>query len=208
MPSRRVTPTRHSLLETNEELTTAERGLDILERRRDRLVFVMLDLLERFRELEASLEEAYATAVTRRTDALELDGIVALKAAAEARPDHAEFLPLTQQLEGLPVPLFLSHGISKRLDERGYGLLGTSAAIDETAETHEAVLDLLIRTAELEITLRIFLLEIRRTNVRVHGLRSKVIPDLEARKAYIEFHLAEREREERNVQRFFKRRRE
>lgn len=208
MPARRVPPTRHALLRTNERLERTRRALTVLERRRDGLVVLMRSLLAQWRTQDERVEAAFADAESTRTLALEREGVVALKAAAEAREDHAELLLATQRLQGLPVPLILVRGVAKRLDERGYGILGTSAAIDETADAHETVLGLVVRQAELETALRIVLLTIRRTNVRVNALRYRVVPDLEATRAYIEFHLAEREREERLVQRFFKRKRE
>lgn len=208
MPSRRTTPTRHVLLQTRKQLRAVEKGTDILDRRRHALVFLVQWLLERWRTQEDQLQEAFADAERARTEALEFDGIVALESAALARSDHPELLFLTQELEGIPVPLILSRGISKDLDDRGYGLLGTSAAIDETAATHERVLRLAVQQAELSASLSILLFEIRRLNVRINALEKKLIPDLQDRIDYIEFHLAEREREERLVQRFFKRKRE
>jgi hypothetical protein len=38
-----------------------------------------------------------------------------------SRTAHAELLSLTQELQGLPVPFVLGRGVTKPLDERGYG---------------------------------------------------------------------------------------
>lgn len=168
---------------------------------------LMKSLLARWERGQAELEAAFDDAERRHALALEREGVIALEGAAMAREDHAEVLFLSRRLQGLPLPMVLSRGITKGLDERGYGLLGTSAAVDETAAAHEAVLELVVRQVELELTLHILVSEIRRLNVRVNALRHRIIPNLETREATIEFHLAEREREERLRQRFFKRRR-
>lgn len=208
MPARRIPPTRHSLLRITEQLETATWGLKILERRRQSLVDLAMWLLGRWQRQNHRLDEAFGYAREVRNAALEYEGIVSLTSAGMARRNHVELLFFTQQLQGLPVPFLLSGRIGTRLDERGYGLLGTSAATDEVASSHEDVLSLVVQQAELGLTLRILFAEIRRLNVRVNALRHKLVPELEARKASIEFHLAEREREERLVQRFFKRKRE
>lgn len=208
MRASRTAPTRHALLQTNERLETARKGLTLLERRQRRLAVLLRALVDRWRASADDLEAAYEAAERTRTRAFEREGRVALEAAAFAREDHAEVLLLSQRIQGLPVPLLLSRGISKRLDQRGYGLLGTSAAVDEAAAAHEALLEALLRHTELELAVRVVLAEVGQLTVRVNALRHRLIPDLEERKAYVEFHLAEREREERLVQRFVKRKRE
>lgn len=208
MVDRRTPPTRHSLLKTNEELKTATRGLTILERRRKRLVSLVMALLDRWKEQRGRLDAGFVAARQLRDRALELEGAIALRSAALAREDHAEVLFLTQELQGVPIPLVLARGITKRLDERGYGILGTTSAIDETAASHEEVLELVVRQAELTLALRVLLARIRQLTVRTNALRHRLVPELEGRKRSIEEHLAEREREERLIQRFIKRKRD
>lgn len=208
MRATRVTPTRHALNETTDRLEVARTGMAVLERRRDGLVLLTLSLLERWRDCESDLEAAFERATRTRDRALELEGLAPLVGAAEARATHPELLVVTHSLEGVPVPLFLSRGVHSRLDERGYGLVGTSAAVDETADAHEAVIEHVVRRAEVELVVRVLLAEIRWATIRVQALRHRVIPDLEETVRYVEAHLAEREREERLVQRFVKRKRE
>lgn len=208
MSPRRPPPTRHALHRLEREIETARTAVEVLDQRRTRLVGLALGLIDRWKDQEADLEAAFAEAEAVRNQAVEREGLVALRSAARARSDRAELLFLTQEIQGVPVPLILSRGISKRLGDRGYGIVGTSAAMDETAAAHERVLELVVRQAELGTALRAFLGEIRRTSIRYHAIDRKLLPELEAQRAGIVLHLAEREREERLIQAFAKRKRE
>ena len=50
---------------------------------------------------------------------------------------------------GVPVPVIEKKRVSKNMLERGYGIITTSARIDETAERYEVELDLLISSPRL-----------------------------------------------------------
>jgi len=82
------------------------------------------------------------------------------------------------------------------LNERGYGILGTTSVIDETALSFEDLVDSIIRSAEIETTMKKLLDEIESTKRRVNALEFKVIPELTAARDFIKMRLDEMEREE------------
>jgi V/A-type H+-transporting ATPase subunit D len=86
--------------------------------------------------------------------------------------------------------------VKKSLDERGYGVLGTSARIDEAAEAYENLLESIILAAEVETAMKKMLKEIETTKRRVNALEFKLLPDLYENQEYIEQKLEEQEREE------------
>jgi V/A-type H+-transporting ATPase subunit D len=97
---------------------------------------------------------------------------------------------------GVVVPQIESTKVRKRLDERGYGILGTSARIDEAAEAYEELLESIVLAAEVETAMKKMLTEIETTKRRVNALEFKLLPDLYEGKEYIDQKLEEQEREE------------
>ncbi len=86
--------------------------------------------------------------------------------------------------------------IKKTLEQRGYGLLGTSSVIDDAADAYEDLLEAIITSAELEGGVKHLLDEIERTRRRVNALEFKVIPELEEIRRLIEDQRDEMERQE------------
>ena len=97
---------------------------------------------------------------------------------------------------GVVVPQIESSKVQKNLSERGYGVLGTSARIDEAAEAYEELLETVILAAEVETAMKKMLDEIEKTKRRVNALEFKLLPELRENKEYIEQKLEEQEREE------------
>lgn len=205
----RGAPTHHELIALEEELEIARKGERILERRRDGLVFVLLDLLDRWRELQRRLDEQFREATELHVTAMEREGDISLRELANARATRPELVVGETKLLGLDVPRILSAYISTPAAERGYGIVGTSALDDELVSTYETTLELVVRIAEMRAVLSRLLSEIRRLRIRVNYLTHRLVPDLEAERTYVQQYLAEREREERYRQfRAKKRRRE
>lgn len=204
----RVAPTHHELIATREELDIARKGEHILERRRDGLIFVLFDLLDRWHELQSSLTERFQDATALHVTAMEREGEITLRELANARASHPELIVGETKLLGMDIPRILSAYITTPVSERGYGVVGTSVLDDELASTYEEVLELVVRAAEVRAVLSQLLSEIGRLRIRVNYLTHRLIPDLEAERAYIQRYLAEREREERYRQLRVKKRRE
>src|SRR6056297_2312529 len=104
--------------------------------------------------------------------------------------------PTRKNIMGVVVPQIESSKVKKSLDERGYGVLGTSARIDEAAEAYEQLLESIILAAEVETAMKKMLTEIETTKRRVNALEFKLLPELNEAQDYIEQKLEEQEREE------------
>jgi V/A-type H+-transporting ATPase subunit D len=125
-----------------------------------------------------------------------MDGDIAVRGAAEALKEHPEITTQSRNIMGVVVPQIESSKVRKNLDERGYGLVGTSARIDEAAEAYEELLEQIILAAEVETAMKKMLEEIETTKRRVNALEFKLLPELYESKDYIEQKLEEQEREE------------
>jgi len=121
---------------------------------------------------------------------------VAVRGAAAALKEHPELTTQSKNIMGVVVPQIESSKVKKNLDERGYGVLGTSARIDEAADAYEELLEQIILAAEVETAMKKMLEEIETTKRRVNALEFKLLPDLRENQEYIEQKLEEQEREE------------
>ena len=102
----------------------------------------------------------------------------------------------SKNIMGVIVPQIESSKVKKSLVDRGYGVLGTSTVIDETASAFEELVESVIESAEIETTMKRLLDEIEKTKRRVNALEYKVIPELTAARDFIKMRLDEMEREE------------
>jgi V/A-type H+-transporting ATPase subunit D len=96
---------------------------------------------------------------------------------------------------GVVVPRVEGEQVRKKILQRGYGIVGTKATIDEAARGYESLVDDIVRAAEIETTIKKLLDEIEKTKRRVNALEFKVIPELTDAANFIRLRLEEMERE-------------
>ncbi|WP_135364984.1 V-type ATP synthase subunit D [Halosimplex halophilum] len=191
-----VKPTRKELMQIEERIELSERGHDTLEQKRDGLIMEFMDILDEAQDVRADLDEKYEEAQNAINMARAMDGDVAVRGAAAALKEHPEITTESKSVMGVYIPQIDATKVSKSLDERGYGVLGTSARIDEAAEAYEELLDQIILAAEVETAMKKMLDEIETTKRRVNALEFKLLPELRSNQEYIEQKLEEQEREE------------
>ncbi|MFB6106564.1 MAG: V-type ATP synthase subunit D [Halobacteriaceae archaeon] len=191
-----IKPTRKNLMEIEDRIELSERGHDTLEQKRDGLIMEFMDILEQSRDVRSNLEDAYDDAQKTIDMARAMEGDIAVRSAAAALKEHPEITLESKNIMGVVVPQIESTKVQKSLDERGYGVLGTSARIDEVAEAYEDLLEQVILAAEVETAMKKMLEEIETTKRRVNALEFKLLPDLRENQEFIEQKLEEQEREE------------
>ena len=191
-----VKPTRKNLMEIEDRIELSERGHDTLEKKRDGLIMEFMDILEHAQTVRGDLETSYEVAQKRLNMARALEGDVSIRGASAALKEHPEITISSKNIMGVVVPQIESTSVQKRLDQRGYGVLGTSSRIDEAAAAYEQLLEEIILAAEVETAMKKLLDEIETTKRRVNALEFKLLPDLYENKAFIEQKLEEQEREE------------
>ena len=191
-----VKPTRKNLMAIEERIELSERGHDTLEKKRDGLIMEFMDILDQAQDVRSELTADYERAQDRINMARAMEGDVAVRGAASALKEHPEITTESKNIMGVVVPQIESSKVKKNLDERGYGLLGSSARIDEAADAYEELLETIILAAEVETAMKKMLEEIETTKRRVNALEFKLLPDLYDNQEYIEQKLEEQEREE------------
>lgn len=191
-----VKPTRKNLMEIRDRIDFSKRGHSTLEDKRDALVLEFMDILEQAQDVRSELESEYEAAQHTINLARAMEGDITVRGAAAALQEHPEITLQSKNVMGVVVPQIEATRVEKRLDQRGYGILGTSARIDEAASAYESLLETIILAAEVETAMRKMLEEIETTKRRVNALEFKLLPDLEESREYIERKLEEQEREE------------
>jgi V/A-type H+-transporting ATPase subunit D len=191
-----VKPTRKNLMAIEDRIELSERGHDTLEQKRDGLIMEFMDILDQAQDVRSQLDEDYRTAQNKINMARAMEGDVAVRGAAAALKEHPEITTQSKNIMGVVVPQIESSRVKKSLDQRGYGLLGSSARIDEAADAYEELLETIILAAEVETAMKKMLEEIETTKRRVNALEFKLLPELNENKEYIEQKLEEQEREE------------
>ncbi|MXR53068.1 V-type ATP synthase subunit D [Halovenus sp. WSH3] len=191
-----VKPTRKNLMQIEERIELSERGHDTLEKKRDGLIMEFMDILDQAQDVREDLEEKYQQAQRAIDIARATEGDVAVRGAASALKEHPEITTQSKNIMGVVVPQIESTKVQKNLQERGYGVLGTSARIDEAADAYEELIDQIILAAEVETAMKKMLNEIETTKRRVNALEFKLLPELRENQEYIEQKLEEQEREE------------
>lgn len=195
MPVREIQPTRSELLEVTKKIKLTRNGHKILKLKRDGLILEFFKILDQAKDLRVEIASRYKEAQQRIAIATAVDGGIAVRSAAYALSSHPEIKLRSRNLMGVVVPDIKSSRIVAPLDERGYGIIGTSPRIDEATDAYEKLVETVVKAAELETTMKKLLDEIERTKRRVNALEFKVLPDLEEVERFIRFRLEEMERD-------------
>lgn len=195
MAQREIKPTRSELLQIKKKIKLTRAGHKILKMKRDGLIMEFFRILEQAKEIRQKVVDDYRNAMEKIAIAKAVDGTIAVKSAAYALKQHPEVRVRSKNVMGLVVPEIEASDIITEVDQRGYGIIGTSTYIDEAAEAFERLVQTIVMAAEVETTMKRLLDEVEKTKRRVNALEYRVIPQLQEAESFIEFRLEEMERE-------------
>jgi len=183
------------LIETKRKIKLSKSGYKLLKMKRDGLIMEFFELLPKVKDLRSQLSDLYTNAMEKLAIAVAADGKIALESAANCLNKAPEVELSSKNIMGVVVPSVEVTAVEKSLEDRGYGLIGTSIRVDEAVHAFEKLSEMIILAAEGETTMKKLLDEIESTKRRVNALEFKVIPNLEEVAKYISFRLEELERE-------------
>lgn len=191
-----VKPTRMELMKKKAQIKLAEQGRDLLREKMDALIREFFRILSSVSDSRDELEQISQAADLALMIAEATDDPLTLRSASFATRRSITVDISGKNIMGVPVPVIEKKRVSKSMLERGYGIIATSARIDETAERYEVELDLLIKLAETETAMRRLGAEIQMNRRRVNALEQILIPELKNDARYIKNAIEERERED------------
>jgi V/A-type H+/Na+-transporting ATPase subunit D len=196
MALRDIKPTRSELINLKRRIALSERGYKILKMKRDGLILEFFKVLADAKDSRGELLKKYQRAVESMALANTVEGAIGVKSAAFSVKEVPQITLTSKNIMGVVVPKIESSKVRKSLVDRGYGVLGTTSIIDETATSFEELVEAIIESAEIETTMKRLLSEIESTKRRVNALEFKVIPELSEARDFIKMRLDEMEREE------------
>jgi V/A-type H+-transporting ATPase subunit D len=188
-------PTRSELIELKKKITLSQSGHKLLKMKRDGLILEFFEVLDKAKTVRSELDKQFINAMIKINLAKSIEGIVSVKSTAFSFKDTPGLEVESKNVMGVVVPKIESSSIKKHINERGYGIIGTSSRLDEAAEAYEHLIDKIIQAAEIETTIKKLLNDIEKTKRRVNALEFKVIPELTEARNFIILRLDEMERE-------------
>lgn len=196
MVKQEIKPTRTELIAIKRKITLYERGHKLLKMKRDGLVLEFFNILSKARDIRSKIIQDYKKADERLTIATGVDGETTVNSVAFSIRDDPKVLMGSKNVMGTLVPTTLESGtVKRRIDQRGYGIIGMSVRIDEAADAYEQLVEDIILAAELETTLRRLVEEIEKNKRIVNALEFRILPELKSNEAFIRTRLEEMERE-------------
>ncbi|KAF5088455.1 V-type ATP synthase subunit D [Methanoculleus horonobensis] len=196
MPVDEIKPTRAGLLIVRRRLALAERVHRLLSMKLDGMMLELVRLTDEAAEERRALEEKYAGAREMAAVAAMMEGATGVLLAALSVEAEPSYTAGHRNIFGVRLPALEPVMVRKTLDQRGYGILGTSSVIDDAADAYEDLLEAIIVTAEREGGVKHLLDDIEKTRRRVNALEFKIIPELTDTRRLIEDRRDEMERQE------------
>jgi V/A-type H+-transporting ATPase subunit D len=190
-----VKPTRSELIKLKRKIKLAKSGHKLLKKKRDGLILEFFDILKETKSVRQEMVEKYKEAIEKINVARMTDGDLVIKSASMAIKNKPLVDVKTKNIMGVVVPNIESENVKKNLMDRGYGIVNTSAAINEAATSYEELLEYILTVAEVETSMLRLLEEIDKTKRRVNALEFDVIPKMEKIQNFIQLRLEEQERE-------------
>lgn len=191
-----VRATRDELLRTKEEIRIAEEGKEILERKKEALLQRFLAIVREYR----GKREALLGDLKRGQDSLSLtkarDGSITVKSIALATKREIELDISRDDVMGTRIFSIAPQELKRDMLSRGYNPANTSSRIEKVATQFEALLENALAIAHLEHNIKVVGREMRSLNRKINALEETIIPNLKAKRQFIEDALAQNEREE------------
>ena len=191
-----IKPTRSELINLKRRIKQTQNGYNLLKLKRDGLFHEFRTLLSEMIEAREGLVSTYREAVQAISLAGAIEGGLAVKSAAIGISNRPEVEVSPRNIMGVVVPSVQGSNLTSTISERGMGLIGGSAYIDEAADAYSDLIGNIVKAAEMQATLKRLLVEIEATKRRVNALEFKVIPEMKEAQSFIQLRLEEMEREE------------
>ncbi len=190
-------PTRMNLINLKRSIKLAEKGHDILKRKREVLVIEFMRLLMQSKSDRSYLHELLQQSYKTVAIASAYVGDFELDEIASQVTETSPISITLKNIMGVKVPEISKLESNEHIDilSRGYSLLSTSTAVDDVSDAFQKVEDTIIEIAKREQSLKRIVLEIDKTKRRVNALEYVFIPTLKQQSKYVSMRLDEMDRD-------------
>ena len=189
----KVTPTRGALMRMIRTASLAQKGHDLLERKRQILMMELVKHIDDAKNLQREMASVFADAYKALERANISMGIDVVEDIAMAVPEEEDFIIRLKSIMGVEIPEIDPIAASLK---PSYSFYGTSGSLDIAYSAFRRVLELISRLAAVETSVYRLAVQIKKTHKRVNALEKVAIPFYKSSIAYIENVLEEGERED------------
>lgn len=187
-----IPPTKSNLLLLRRQLAFATEGYELLEQKRQILIFELMSRRDRAHAVEMKLRAALVRAHLALREATLDVGSLALDQLAVTTPAGLQVMLAEQHLMGLKLSR-----VSAQPESAGtaFGVGGTTDSADQAFQRFRELVPVLVEFAELQDAVRRLARELRKTQRRCNALSKILIPNYRETISYLAAALEERERE-------------
>lgn len=188
-----LAPTKGNLMMAKNTLRLSKQGYEMLDKKRNILIREMMLLIEEAKEVEAKIEETFATAYKALESANVIMGVSKVQNLAHSAVIEDSVRIDLRSVMGVEIPVVK---VDKPAKRPVYGFYGTSSALDEASVKFEEVKMMIARLTEIENSVYRLAMNIKKTQKRANALENITIPLYESLAKEIQNALEEKEREE------------
>lgn len=188
-----VAPTKSNLLRLQRELSFAEEGYELLDRKREVLIMELMQIIHTISNLERRLTDALAGAYATFREAYVDMGSEAIERANYACLGALDIGVSERSVMGVAVPEVMARHVPRPVKP---GTLDTTENFDRSVDSFAEAVDLLLEYAQANLTLTRLANEIQKTQRRVNALEHMFIPERRTTIRYIKDNLEESERDD------------
>lgn len=201
----RVVATRNNLLRARAQLDRVRKGAQIVRRKRQALIAQLFKLARPAADTRAEIARRVEDAYPALLDAIAANGLDTVRALA--RPERQIEVEVTpSHIWGVAVAdVERTTPVHRTVDARGTPPGSTGPAVREATDQFEALVELLIAAAPMELRVSKLADAVALTSQQLQVLEERVEPELQRRIVTIRRTLEEREREEHLTLRHLKR---
>ncbi len=186
-------PTKGNLMAAQNTLRLSKQGYEMLDKKRNILIREMMSLIDKAKEVEASIEETFHVAYMALESANVMMGCEKVYNIAHSEELEDSIQIQLRSVMGVELPVIRS---AEEQLQPEYSFYETTSAFDEAFVKFLKAKELSIKLAEIENSVYRLAINIKKTQKRANALKNITIPNYEEIVKSISEALEEKEREE------------
>ena len=186
--------TKGNLMKAKSDLNLAKMGYDLMDKKRTILISEMMSYISRAEEIQAKIAEVFSKAYQELQNVNVILGITQVERTGYSLSEDDSVKVRFRSVMGVEIPTV---SIDKeRPDPSYYSFSNTNYSMDQAFIHFNIVKDLIVEMAEVENTVYLLAINVKKTQKRANALQSIMIPKFENLVSHIQNTLEEKEREE------------
>jgi len=201
-----VFATKGNLIAAKNTLELSKLGYELLDKKRNILIREIMELIDIADDIQKNIEKTFKEAYLALQHANVMMGIASVEQISRAIPIEEDITIKARSIMGVEIPI-----VEYLKDEENvamYGLLSSTAALDEARKKFEKVKKLTLELTMIENAAYRLAINIKKTQKRANALKNITIPKYEELVKTIQNALEEKDREEFTRLKVIKRRKE